>query len=489
MEKIILTLDLGTTGVKVSLFTTSLVSLACVTKEYSLTTLPNGKIELDPTVWLKAIKEGIAQAREEAKLTGSICAISTTTQGETIIPVDKNGTPLHPAVVWLDSRATAQADTLSRAISPEEFYSHTGLPEISGALPIAKLMWFKEELPEIYNKAEYFLLAEDFILNWLTGKFVSEKSLQCSTGWFDIKSDCVFTKAISIAGVDINKLPPMLSCGELVGKVKQELIAELSLDEGCVAVTAAMDQTAAAVGAGCIKSGLVVETTGTALVMAAYTDNPNFELAKGITIYRHAIDGAYLYLPIGNTAGMALKWFRDNLCGDISYRELDDLASLVPAGSGGLIMLPYLEGCVNPVNLPTATAAFFGATLSTTRGHFARAVMEAIGYQLREFLDILSPLGVNPNEVYSLGGGAKSELWQQIKADCCDTAFVAAQNTEAASLGAATLALKALSLPFENLTPLFEKSKRYTPTPSSRDACDTGYITFKRLRDAVTPLY
>lgn len=483
MKKYIIALDIGTTAVKTTLFDEELNFAAVHTEEYPLITASNGFIECEPRRYTEAAARGIKAVLESAE--GEVAAIGITTQGETLMPIDKDGNPLSNAVVWLDSRAEKQAERLSEKIDGSYFYSRTGLPEINGALPICKLMWFKDEKPEIYEKTDKFLLVEDYIIYWLCGEKVSEKALQCSTGWFDIISDGNFDEVIAAAEIDGGKLPDVLSCGETVGRISKIAAEELGISENAAVVTGAMDQTAAALGAGVVGAGKICETTGTALVMAAYTDKPDFSQKSRVTIYRHAV-GGYLYLPIGNTGGRALTWFRDNFAKELTYQEMDCLAEQISAGSDGLITLPYLAGCVNPDNIPNARAVFFGADLNTSRPHFIRSIMESIGFSLRDFLEMLESLGVCADKIYSLGGGSKSAVWQQIKADICSKSFVSVKNGEIASLGAAILAAKGIGL-CVNLNE--SENREYIPNPDNRDVYEKSYSNYRRLYDAIKPLY
>lgn len=483
-------LDVGTSSVKVCLFTPGMEMLARSVQEYELHTFGD-RVEADGENYITAIRAGIREVLStvpEAK----IAAIGVTTQGETFAPVDEQGRTLHPFIVWLDSRAEAQAEALRKKITETEFYRSTGLPEISGALPLAKLVWVKEDLPKLYEKTYKFLLVEDFILHRLTGRYVSEKALQTSTGWFDLNTDGLWQEGLTLAGIDPEKLPEILECGEVAGSLTEKAAAELGLEPGIAVVTGAMDQTAAALAAGCVAPGTVTETTGSALVMAACTDAPTFAEGHHVTIYRHAMAGKFIYLPIGNTGGLALKWFRDEFCrdlpgGEAGYEAINAMVSAVPAGCGGLTFLPFLSGSVDPDNCPVARGCFFGARLSTTRADFARSVMESIAFLLRDFLEMLEKLDCPVNAIRSLGGGSRSAVWMQIKADACGRVFRAAECSEATAMGAALLAAWGTGLIEKGAIPQSGTGRSYEPDPG----CDyeKAYAQYKALYRAVKPLF
>lgn len=491
----ILTADVGTTSVKVCLFDGDLKLLRAAALEYALDYAPGGIVEADPAVYLNAVGEGIRRVLAGGP-SAPVAAISVTTQGETLIPVDDSGRPLCNAIVWLDSRAQEEAKELAAWIDGGLFYSTTGLPEIGPGLPLAKLMHIRRKQTELYARTHKFLLLEDYILFWLTGRFVTEKSLLCSTGYFNIIEDRYWDAALEAAGIDPAKLPQALLCGEPVGPLTGQRAAELGLSPGTLAVSGAMDQTAAALGSGCVREGIVTETTGTALVVAAHTARPRFTDPSRVTVYRHAIDGAYLYLPIGVTAGMTLKWFRDRFCQDIapagdgSYGGMTALAAQVPPGSCGLLALPHLAGCVNPDWNPDARLVFFGASLDTERGHFIRAILESVAYMLRDFTAMLGGLGIGVAEIRSLGGGARSELWEQIKADVTGVPLCTMDMPEAASAGAAVLAAWALGLvPRGSAPPVMKPAKRYQPQQANKETYEHGYCRYRELYKALKPLF
>ena len=489
MTDTILAFDIGTTSVKIVQFTPELRQVACVREESALNR--SGKtVEAPPERYLDAVRRGLSRLPER----GSAAAVAVTTQGETLIPVDGDGRPLCDAIVWLDSRADREAEELRGRLDEREFYETTGLPAVGGALPLAKLLWLRRERPEIFSAARKFLLLEDYLIFWLTGRMVTEKSLLTSTGYFDIRRDCLWEKALAEAGVGPERIPEALECGVPAGKILPERAAELGLSPRAVVVTAAMDQTAAALAAGRTEPGAVTETTGTALVVTACTGAPEFRPGHRTVVYRHAEKGKYLYLLAGNTAGMALGWFRDEFCRDMpgeeGYALLDGMAARVPRGCGGLVFLPYLSGCVEPDFLPGATGCFYGVRLSSTRAHFARAVMESAACQLADFLDRLRDLGCEPRgPVISLGGGARSGLWMQMMADFGEHGFSVPFCREASAAGAALLAARGSGLLAAGALPAVGGEKRYEPDASGFAACREQRSRTHRLYETLKPLY
>ena len=490
-RRCIAALDAGTTAVKVCLFSETADLLAVSVQEYALDARGD-RVEADPDRYWQAICQGMARVLAQVP-NARVEAVGLTTQGETLVPVDAAGQPLRPFLVWLDGRAGAQAEALRARLDETDFYHTTGLPGIEGALPLAKLRWLAEEEPDLFARTHKVLLLEDYLLFRLTGQMVTEPSLQTSTGWFRLDTDGYWAEGLAAAEIPADKLPELRECGSLAGPLLGEAARQLGLKAGTPVFTGAMDQTAAALAAGS-GNGAVTETTGTALVAAAVTQTLRFPAGHPVTLYRHAVKGQYVYLPIGNTAGMALRWFRDQFCPDLpaggaGYAALDRMAAAVPPGCEGLVFLPYLSGCVDPDSCPQARAVFFGATLAHTRAHFARAVLESTAFALADFLEMLAALGCPCRELRSLGGGAASGLWQQIKADACGRTLTVPACREATAQGAAILAGRGCGLMAPDFLPAAPPAARYVPDPSVAGAYARAREQAHQLYTAVRPLY
>ena len=490
MPPCIAALDVGTTSVKACLFTPELELIACCVQEYALDTR-GAWVEARPETYLAAARDAMRAALAAAPGHRPE-ALGLCTQGETMVPADAQGQALRPFLVWLDGRAGAQAAELEKILGRQRFYETTGLPQLSGATPLAKAMWLRENGG--LRGAERLLLLEDYLLGWLTGRAVTEPAVQTSTGWYDIRHDRYWPEALEAAGISVRLLPACMPCGEKAGPLRREAAALLGLPEGIPVAAGAMDQTVAALAAGAAEPGAVTETTGTALVMAACTEHPAFPRERRVTVYRHALPGRYLYLPIGNTAGMALRWFRDVCCPDLpaggaGYTALDREAAAVPLGCEGVTFLPFLAGAPDQDECPGARGAFYGARLSTTRAHLARSVMESAAFMIRDFLSDLERLGCPAREVRSLGGGARSAVWLQMKADICGRVFRVPACTEAAAQGAALLAGWGSGMIARGEVPTPREAAAYAPTPALAARAEAAYRRYRRLYAALKPLF
>ena len=485
-EGAILTFDVGTSALKAALFTPELELVALASVAYQARA-ELSLVEMEPGDYLAAMKECIAALGLPRKL----LAIGITTQGETLIPVGKAGEPLRRAIVWLDARAQRQAQALSRALDADAFYQTTGMPEINGALPLSKALWIAENEPDVRERTQKLLLLEDYIRLFLTGECATHASLSSSTGWLDIRTGNYWQAALDAAGLSRALLPEILPSGANAGKLTTQAARYLGLRAGIPVFTGAMDQTAAVLAL-CTRENAAVETLGTAHVVAAATRKPVFDLVRRVTIYRHALEDQFVCLPLGNTGGMALTWFlREFGMRGEDYASLDRLAEAAAPACGGVTFLPYLCGCVNPEPIHNARAGFFGAGLSSTRADFARALLESAGYELRLFLELLREQGCQTDTVCAIGGGAKSELWTQMRADITSRALIVPAVTEAASAGAALLASWGAGLIPRGTYPVALAKERVILTPNSATsaAYEAGYRRFRAMFEALKSVY
>lgn len=412
-------IDVGTTSVKTAVFNEKLELQASTNVDYIIDS-HDDIVEFDSEKYWEIVKG------ELAALDIKVDALAIDTQCETLILTDVNGTPVRRAIVWLDNRATEEAAMIEQHFGRETVYNITGQPEITATWPACKLLWVKRNEPEVWAKTKKIFLLEDYLLYKLTGKFVTEKTLQSSTIYFDIRKAEWWGDMLDFIGVQKEMLPTLLDSGVYVGDY-----------QGIRVVTGAMDQVSGAIGAGVVKKGIVSEMTGTTMVIFSPCDEIPAYDASSIIPCHYNYDGKYCLLTWSSTAGMALKWFKNALCENFSFRDLDELAKPIAPGSNGLTFLPYLCGSTMPKYNPDARGSFTGLTPEHTRGHFVRSIMESISCILKENLDYLNP---NITEIRAMGGGANSPLWCQMKADMTKKHLLTLKNKETACLGGAILA-------------------------------------------------
>ena len=426
MSKKLLGIDIGTTSLKAAVFNEKGERLALKSVDYTLDTDSiTGYIEFDPMKYVEMCKSVIDELNLEC---GGIDALSIDTQGETLILTDNKGTPLFPAIVWLDNRATVEAEAIRDKFGNKRVYEITGQPEITAGWPASKLLWIKNNKPEVFSKTEKVFMLEDWIIYNLTGNFVTEPTIQSSTVYYNVVDKCWWGEMLDFIGVGAIILPEIKKSGEAVGEYK-----------GITVVTGMLDQIAGTIGAGVTDETKISEMTGTIMAICVMTDKlPPYSPDSIIPCHMHAIDGKYCLILWSSTAGMALKWFKNNFAESFSFRELDEIAEKVNPGCDGLTMLPYFCGSTMPKYNPNATAVFSGVTLSHNRAHFARAIMEAIAFTLRQNLEYVGTDTVE--EIRITGGGASSPLWAGIKADVTGKVLKSLEEGETACLGSALLA-------------------------------------------------
>lgn len=421
MAKNLLGVDFGTTALKACLFDEQGNCLAEESAQYKLIT--EGEfIEFSADEFFRVFTETTEKITSKFK----VDAMAIDTQGETLIVLDKCGTPLMNAIIWLDNRAEKEAEDMQKTFGLKKIYELTGQAEIPAGYPAPKIKWLKNNRPEIFTKADKFLLLEDYIIYRLTGKFEASRSLYSSSLLMNIKTGEYIPEILSYLDIDKSKLPNLNESGVVVGEYK-----------GIKVVTSALDQIAGITGAGVVEEGVMSETTGTALAVCALT-NKIPEYYEGLKVSPYYVKkGTYCLLMWAPTAGAMLEWFKRGFCEGLDYGKLNEIAECVPAGSEGLIAFPHLCGTVMPENNPNAKGVFFGMEMKHTRGHFVRAIMESVAYMIKEYVDFMN---VPVEEIRSMGGGAKSKLWCNIKSSVLDKTVVTLKQNETACLGSAMFA-------------------------------------------------
>lgn len=498
---LLLGLDVGTTSVKAGLFDVAGRQVAAAGVEYRLSHPAPDRAEIDARTWWDAALAAVRQVlRAPGADAAAVVGIAVSSQGESVVAVDATGRPLGPAIVWLDNRAVAEARELGSRFGAELVYERTGVPDMNPTWPATKLLWWRRNDPDLFRAAARFLLAEDVILHRLTGRFVTEGGIQCTTLLFDIRTGGWWEAMLDAVGVGADRLPELATPGAVVGTLTAAAAEALGLPAGIPVVAGGMDQGAGAVGVGNTRQGMVSESTGGALTVQATVDRPDADPTGQTPVYVHSAPGTWLYCPVCPTGGMALTWFRDQLGGPevdravaegrSGYDALTALAAAVPAGCEGLTMLPHLAGAFSPEYLPSARGVFAGFTLAHTRGHFVRAVLEAVAFMLRRNLELLARAGAPATEIHSHGGGARSALWNQVKADVCGVPVVTLEGEDAAVRGDAMLAGVAVGV-YPDLAAaaaaFVAPGARFEPDPATRAACDDAYDRYVRLFDALRP--
>lgn len=498
----LLAFDLGTTALKCALHGLDGEVIAKASEEYQLITPSADAVEMDVETYWQAFKSAIARVLKESQVNpNEIKALGVSAQGETLILVDRDGKPLRRAIVWLDNRAQKEADRLGEIFGHRQAYEITGQVKLVPTWPASKILWIKQHEQEIFEKTAKFLLIEDYFLYRLTGEFVCEGSLVTSTCYWNFKTRGWWDEMLQELGISKDQLPHYRESGEAVGKLRPEVAAELGLGTDTIACTGALDQACGAIGVGNIKPGIFSENTGAALAICATVNGPVLDPGDQMPCHYHGIPGLYM-LHTFTSGGIVMRWFRDEFAGPEmrvsktsgldAYELMGMEAARVQPGCEGLVMLPHLQGAMAPEANPKASGVFYGFTLRHGRGHFTRAIMEGVSFIVRRNIEVIEGLGVPVNEVRSLGGGARSSIWKQLEADILGRPVLTTTNEEAATLGAAILAGKAVGIYSsveEAAEEMIQIKQRFEPNTANRSVYDDTFGTYVRLYEALCPLF
>ncbi len=492
--KLFIGLDVGTTAMKVALFDQQGRLLAVSTQEYDLLTPSVNFVEEAPEVYWDAFRKGLSELGGQYSFAADEeIALAISAQGETFFCMDKDGKPLRNAIVWMDNRAVEEAKELEEKFGNEMCYKVTGQVSFEPCWPASKILWIRKNEPEVFKKTDKFLLVEDYFIYRLTGRFATEGSLVCSSTYWDIINKTYWKEMLDFLQIKEEQLAPVMESGEVVGRILPEVSEELGLGRNVTVCTGALDQAAGAIGAGNIREGMFSENIGAALAICVPISKPVFDPARKMPLHYFALPDTYMIHTFTN-GGMTLRWFRDKFCpvemmieemqcGN-AYYLIDEQVEKVAAGSDGLVMLPHLAGSLAPDVNSKAKGVWFGFTLQHNKAHFMRAIMESLGYVLRRNLDALKEMGIEVQEIRSLGGGSKSKVWNRIKADINNVTLETVKSVEAASLGVAILAGKAVGA-FESIQAavdsMVEVKERIPPCETNRKVYDEGYTLYKKL--------
>ncbi|MBQ3226042.1 MAG: carbohydrate kinase [Clostridia bacterium] len=472
-------LDIGTTGCKVSIYDETGEFLAQSYCEYESTRNTETQ-EIDGAAVWNGVKKVLLKAKAEV---GQIDAIGVSSFGESFVMLDEDDNILLPSFLYTDKRGNEEC-TLFDA---EETIRIAGVKP-HGMYSLPKLMWIKKNLPEIYKKTKRILLFEDFIVYKLTKKAQIDYSLACRTMGFDIRTKTWSKALFDVAGIDIEKMSEPVVGGTIAGKIVD---AELDMTDTLV-VSGCHDQLASLIGAGVLDTGSAVDGTGTVeCITPVFDDIPNQKefYEQGYCTVPHILDGKYICYVLSFTGGAALKWYKDTFIEDKSYREMDET---IPAEPTGILVVPYFAGAATPFMDENAKAIFTGVTLGTTKEDMYRAIMEGVTYEILFNLEHLEASGVSRTEkLYTTGGGAKSEVWLQIKADILNRELTAINAPEVGAMGTVMLATVALGV-YKDLYAAKEQfvkyGKTFTPNPKRAKEYEKLMKTYRGIYRAMRPL-
>ena len=446
----LLGIDIGTGSVKVAIIDKETNLLAKKSHEYRINSPKPGYVEINSGDMWNAFLICLREIFSDNIIAKDIQAIGIACLCPGLTAFDSKGKVLIEPILYSDQRSIEEADILRHALGEDKFFSVTGNNIMAGAISSTSMLWVKRKHPEIYSKVYKFGHVNTLMAYLLTGVYAIDPSNASYTGLFETTGNMTWSKDFCEAmEIDSSRLPQILRSEEVVGGlVRQELI-DFGFQRNIPVVIGGADTACASLAAGVVDQGDICESVGTTNVLTVCVNKPVFNRAF---INRcHVVKDRWLYHGAMSYTGAALKWFRDEFCRDLEEKSLQETTSIFSLmeeeaaqsspGAGGVVFLPYMMGERSPVWDPFARGVFAGLSLQTRRADMLRAVLEACGYGLRQLSEKAEEVTEYKfSEFISIGGGAKNELWAQIKADITGKDICILDINDAAPVGAAILA-------------------------------------------------
>ncbi len=439
MAKYLLGIDLGTSSVRAAVVRDDGVISGVAGKDYPILTPAPGRAEQNPESWWKATCDAIQQAISLADISGKdIAGISFSGQMHGGVFLDNDDNHVSPAIIWADTRSSEILDDLAGLLSNEKF-DRIVCNRVFTGTQAATLYWFKRRDPATWRKIRRILLPKDWLRFKMCGLFNTEPSDASSTFLFDVGLREWSKEVLSALDIPIEFLPFVTTSHQHIAET-EGIEDETGLPDGIPVILGGADQAAALLGNGILDSGTLIAAIGTGgqLVTPVHHPAPSPDLS--LNLFCHLPENRWYTLGATLAGGLCLRWFRDTVCPDTSFEQLTEEAALTPPGADGLRFRPFIGGRRLPVPNAGATGAFDGLTLTHTRGHMVRAVMEGVVCELMELYEIMRKMGSEPSRIIASGGGTKSPVWLQIMADLFGLPIEVSGVREHASFGAALIA-------------------------------------------------
>lgn len=493
-------IDIGTSGCKATIIDFEGNIKGQAYKEYSLITPFMGWQEIDSNLVWTSVKEVIVKSVSQNK-GEEITAISVSSFGEAVTPIDQKGNVLSNSIIYIDIRGKDQAKYLEDRLGYGKILGITGA-SVHPMYSINKIMWIKQNLPEVYKNTWKFLLFADFILFKLGSKPHTDYSLAARTMAFDVINKKWSSEILDCAGIDENKFGEPVQAGTIVGQIANSVARNLGLSQNVLLVAGGHDQPCAALGAGVIKSDLAVDGLGTTECITPTFNRPvisEIMARSSFACVPHVIKDMYVTYAFTFTSGSMLKWYRDNFgaaykleaeaLGINIYDYLIEKASKVPAD---IFVLPHFAGAATPYMDTAAKGAIVGLNINTKAEEIIKAILEGITFEMMVNIEKLGDAGVKVEEMRVVGGLAKSDTFLQLKADMMGKKVTTLKVSEAGTLGVAILAGTA-SGAYKSLEDaveiLVKKKKEFYPDKKLHEVYIEKFQTYKRIYPAVKNIF
>lgn len=442
--------DCGTSGTKTVLFDESGKVIASKTIEYPMYQPKNGYAEQDPADWSNAMINTIKAVMTQSGVSkDDVKGVGISGQMHGLVMLDKDGNVLRKSIIWCDQRTANEVEEMNQKLGEKKLIEITANPALTG-WTAAKILWVKNNEPDIYEKCAHILLPKDYLRFILTGEFATEVSDASGMQLLDVPNRCWSDEVLSALGIDKILLGKVYESCEVTGEVTAKMAELTGLKSGTIVVGGAGDNAAAAVGTGVVEDGKAFTTIGTSGVVFAHTSNISIDPKGRVHTCCAAVPNSWHVMGVTQGAGLSLKWFRDNFCnaeketaalmGVDEYYLMDKEAETVPVGANRLLYLPYLMGERTPHLDPDARGTFFGLSAMHTKKDMLRAVLEGVSYSLRDCVEVFREMNINVSDMMACGGGGTSPLWRSMLADLYNCPVKTVASKEGPALGVALLA-------------------------------------------------
>ena len=446
----LLGLDIGTGGVKALLVDAKGKVIASVTTEIGMNVPRPLWAEQDPEDWWRAAKASIRSVISKSGVNSrAIKGIGLSGQMHSLVLLDTSFRVLRPSILWCDNRVTKERRWIEERVGLENLKDLVANPPLEG-FTLPKIIWVRNNEPDIYKKIHKLCLPKDYIRFRLTGELMMEVSDSSGTIMFDVRNRKWSAELLSLVDVPLSFLPDVKESIDICGTIIPGPADETGLAPGTPVVGGGADNPCGAVGNGIVREGRVSASIGTSGVIFAHTDTVKIDPGMRVHTFCHTAPYKWYIMGVVLTAGGAFRWLRDELAAEEireakearvdPYEILTREAQKAPPGSEGLFFLPYLSGERTPHQDGQARGSWVGLTLGHHRPHLVRSVMEGITFALRDSIEIMRELGTDVRQVRSTGGGGKSLFWRQMLADVFNTEVVTVNSGEGPAFGAAILA-------------------------------------------------
>ena len=492
----LLGIDIGTSACKVAVFDREGNVVRAGAGDYAVYYPQPGWAEQDPDEWWRVICRTVRNVLADGViLPGQIAGVSIDGQSWSAIAIDKEGNVLTRTPIWMDTRAQSICDRLNREIGADRIFEVSG-NSLQPSYTTAKVLWYKENLPEVYGRIYKILQSNSFIAYRLTGEISQDISQGYGLHFFDMKKGTWDEDMCREMGLPIDFFPEIVPCDHIVGTVTAAAAEQIGLLAGTPVVAGGLDACCGTLGAGVIHPGETQEQGGQAGGMSICMDT--YKADPRLILGYHVVPGLWLLQGGTTGGGGVMRWFEHEFAdyersiqevkGVSSLNQLNVIAEKVPAGCEGLIFLPYMAGERSPIWNPAAKGVFYGLDFSKTKGHMVRACMEGVALSLRHNLETAKEAGAEVNVLRAMGGSANSRLWTQIKADMTGKPIIVPSSDTATTLGAAMLAGVAVGIykDYEEAVSLTVKeTRRHEPDSEKKEIYDLVYSRYIELYDSL----